>query len=108
MHNSIPEYVPTASISTVVTMPLHVKPFEKKGFEEVIFLLKYHQTPQVLKRWSIEKKREKILKKEEKRKKREKGKRGKKRKALRVSSNKGEVNTLRREKHFNFKNLLLM
>jgi hypothetical protein len=109
MHNSIPEYVPTASISTVVTMPLHVKPFEKKGFEEVIFLLKYHQTPQVLKRWSIEKKREKILKK--RRKKREKGKRGKrgkKRKALRVSSNKGEVNTLRREKHFNFKNLLLM
>jgi hypothetical protein len=26
-------------------MPFHVKPFEKKVFEEVIFLLKYHQTP---------------------------------------------------------------
>jgi hypothetical protein len=35
-------------------MPLHVKPFEKKVFEEVIFLLKYHQNPHVLKRQSIE------------------------------------------------------
>jgi hypothetical protein len=81
MHNSIPEYVPTASISTVVTMPLHVKPFEKKGFEEVIFLLKYHQTPQVLKRWSIEKKREKILKKRRKKKKERKRKKRKKKKS---------------------------
>jgi hypothetical protein len=24
-------------------MPFHVKPFEKEVFEEVIFLLKYHQ-----------------------------------------------------------------
>jgi hypothetical protein len=39
------------------------KPFEKKVFEEVIFLLIYHQNPQVLKRRSIEKKREKVLKK---------------------------------------------
>jgi hypothetical protein len=37
--------------------------------------------------------------------KREKKRRGRKRKALRVSSNKGKVNILRGEKHFNFKNL---
>jgi hypothetical protein len=43
-------------------------------------------------------KREKIKKKERKRK------RGRKRKALRVPSNKGEVNILRGEKHFNLKN----
>jgi hypothetical protein len=45
--------------------------------------------------------REKVLKNK-------KGKRGRKRKALKVSSNKGEVNILRGEKHFNFKNLFLM
>jgi hypothetical protein len=33
-------------------------------------------------------------------------KRGRKRKTPRVSSNKGVVNILRREKHFNFKNIL--
>jgi hypothetical protein len=77
-------------------MPFHVKPFEKNVFEEVIFLLKYHKTPQVVKRRSIEK-REKVLKKE-------KGKRGRKRKAPRVSSNKVEVNIFRGEKHYNFKN----
>jgi hypothetical protein len=55
VHNFIPEYVSTASISTVMTMAFHVKPFEKKVFEEVIFLLKYHRNPQVFKRWSIEK-----------------------------------------------------
>jgi hypothetical protein len=43
----------------------------------VIFLLKYHQNPQVLKRQSIKKEREKLLKKERKR--------GRKRKAPRVS-----------------------
>jgi hypothetical protein len=43
------------------------------------------------------------LKKREKEKKR---RRGRKRRAPRVSSNKGEVNILRGEKHFNFKNLL--
>jgi hypothetical protein len=59
MHNSIPEYTSTASIFTVMTMPFHVKPFEKEVFEEVIFLLKYHQNPQVLKRRSIEKKEKK-------------------------------------------------
>jgi hypothetical protein len=79
VHTSTPEYASTASISIVMTMPFHVKPFEKKVFEEVIFLHKYHQNPQVLKRQSIGKKREKVLKKERKRK----------RKTLRVSSNKG-------------------
>jgi hypothetical protein len=43
------------------------------------------------------------LKKREKEKKR---RRGRKRRAPRVSSNKGEVNILRGEKHFNFKNIL--
>jgi hypothetical protein len=66
----------------------------------VIFLLKYHQNPQVLKRQSIEKR--------EKKKKKEKGKRGRKRKAPRVSSNKGEVNILRGEKYFNCIYLVLM
>jgi hypothetical protein len=46
------------------------------------------------------KKRENILKKEKKKKRR-----GRKRKSPRVSSNKGEVNIVRAEKHFNFKNL---
>jgi hypothetical protein len=55
------------------------------------------------KRWSIEKKRENILKKEKKKKRR-----GRKRKAPRVSSNKGEVNILRGETHFNFKIFFLM
>jgi hypothetical protein len=42
-------------------------------------------------------------------KKRKKEKeRKRKRKAPRVSSNKGKVNILREEKHFNFKNLVLM
>jgi hypothetical protein len=50
-----------------MTTPFHVKPFEKKFFKEVIFLLKYHRNPQVLKRGSIEKKRKSI----EKRKKEE-------------------------------------
>jgi hypothetical protein len=93
MHNN-PEYASTASISTVMTMPLHVKPFEKKIFKEVIFLLKYQQNPQVLKRRSIEKKREKSIQKKKK-----KEKRGRKRKAPRVSSNKGKVNILRGEKN---------
>jgi hypothetical protein len=71
VHNSIAEYAATASISTVMTMSFYVKPFEKKVFEEVIFLLKYHQNPQVLKRQSIEnKKREKVLKKKKKKRRR--------------------------------------
>jgi hypothetical protein len=73
-------------------MSSHLK---RKFFAEVIFLLKYHQNLQVLKRRSIEKKREKILKKEKERERKKKGKRGRKRKAPRVSSNKGDVNILR-------------
>jgi hypothetical protein len=91
-----------------MTMPLHVNPFEKKVFEEVIFILKYHQNPKVLKRQSIEQKERETIEKREKGKKKEKGKIGRKRKAPRVSSNKGEVNILRGEKQFNFKNLFLM
>jgi hypothetical protein len=72
-------------------MPFHVKPFEKKVFEEVTFLLKYHQNLQVLNRRSIEKGR-KVLKN---RKKKGKGKRWRIRKAPRVYSNKGEVNIKR-------------
>jgi hypothetical protein len=51
------------------------------------------------------KKRENVLKtKGEK----EKRRRGRKRKAQRVSSNRGEVSILRGEKHFNFKMFFLM
>jgi hypothetical protein len=60
-----------------MTMPLHVKPFEKKVFVEVIFLLKYQQNPQVLKRRRIEKRKRKSIKKE-KEKERKKKKRKKK------------------------------
>jgi hypothetical protein len=70
MHKSIPEYASTASISKVMIMPFRVKPFEKKVSEEVIFLLKYHQNPQVLKRLSIEKReRESIEKRKERKRK---------------------------------------
>jgi hypothetical protein len=79
MHNSILEYASTTSIFIVMTMPLHAKPFEKKVFEEVNFLLKYHQNLQVLKRRSIGKKREKVLKKRKK-EKREKGRKEEKEK----------------------------
>jgi hypothetical protein len=91
-----------------MTMPFHVKPFEKKVFEEVIFLLKYHQNPPSPRETEHRKKERKSIEKREKKKKKEKGKRGRKRKAHRVSSNKGEVNILRGEKHFHIKNLFLM
>jgi hypothetical protein len=55
----------------------------KRSFWRSNFLLKYHQNPQVVKRRSK--------------------KRGRERKPPRVSSNKGEVNILRGERHFNFK-----
>jgi hypothetical protein len=93
MHNSIPEYVSTASISTIMTLSFHVKPFENKVFEEVIFLLKYHKNPQVLKKQSIEKKK----------KGKRKNKRKEKKKLQESPQIKGEVNILRGEKHFNFK-----
>jgi hypothetical protein len=69
----------------------------KETFEEVIFLLKYHQNPQETEHRKKKKKRENILRKEKKKK------RGRKRKAPTVSSNKEEVNILRGEKRFNFK-----
>jgi hypothetical protein len=56
-----------------MTMSFHVKPFKKNIFEEVIFLLKYHQNLQVLKRQSIEEREREgksIKKKEKERKKR--------------------------------------
>jgi hypothetical protein len=61
----------------------------KRSFLRSDFLLKYHQNPQVLKR-------------------RSKKKRERERKAPRVSSNKGEVNILRGERHINFKKYFLM
>jgi hypothetical protein len=62
----------------------------KRVFREVIFLLKYHQNPQVLKRRNIEKRKKKKKEKKE----------------LQESPQiKGEVNILRGEKHFNFKDL---
>jgi hypothetical protein len=64
-------------------MPFHVKTFEKKVFEEVIFLLKYHQNPQVLNKRSIEKKRENVLK-EKKRERKKKGKRKKLQESLQI------------------------
>jgi hypothetical protein len=82
VHNSIAEYASTASISTVMTMSFYVKPFEKKVFEEVIFLLKYHQNPQVLKRQSIEnKKREKYWKKRKRKEEERERKKRKKKKS---------------------------
>jgi hypothetical protein len=50
-------------------MSFHIKSFENKAFEEVIFLFKYHQNPQVLKRQSIEKDRKSIEKRKRKKKK---------------------------------------
>jgi hypothetical protein len=74
-------------------------PFEKKVFEVVIFLLKYHQNPPSPQETEHKKRRgRKIIGKKER-------KRGRKRKAPRVSSDKGEVNILREEKYFNFKNI---
>jgi hypothetical protein len=69
----------------------------------VIFLLKYHQNPQGTEHRKRENESENILKKKKKKKRR-----GRKIKAPRVSSNKGEVNILRGEKHFNFKIFFLM
>jgi hypothetical protein len=60
----------------------------KRSFWRSDFLLKYQQNPS---RDGAKKKKER--------------KRGIERKASRVSSNKGEVNILRGEKYFNFKNL---
>jgi hypothetical protein len=69
----------------------------------VIFLLKYHQKRPSDGAQKKEKNREKTYLKKEKKKKR-----GRKRKAPRVSSNKGEVNILRGENYFHFKIHFLM
>jgi hypothetical protein len=50
-----------------MAMSFHVKPFEKKVFEEVIFLFKYHQNRQSPQETEHRKKREKVLKKGKKR-----------------------------------------
>jgi hypothetical protein len=86
-----------------MTMTFHVKQFEKKVFEEVFFLLKYHQKPPSTQETKHRKRERESIEKKKKTKK-DKGKRGRK-KTPRVSSNKGEVNILRGEKHFNFKNI---
>jgi hypothetical protein len=55
----------------------HVIPFENKVFEEVIFLLKYHQnplSPQDMEHKKRERERENLLKKERKREKKRKKK----------------------------------
>jgi hypothetical protein len=76
MHHSILEYASTASI---------LRPFEKK------FLNKWF-SPQISSKPPIPQETE------------QNKKGGRKRKAPKVSSNKGKVNILRRERHFNFKN----
>jgi hypothetical protein len=56
-----------------MTIPFHLK----RIFEEVIFLLKYHQTPQEMehsKKRKMKKKREKTYRKREKRKKKKSSK----------------------------------
>jgi hypothetical protein len=45
MHNPIPKYASTASISTLMTNPFHAIPFEKKVFKEVIFSSKIFKPP---------------------------------------------------------------
>jgi hypothetical protein len=89
--NSILEYASTARISIAMTMSFHVMPFEKR------FLKKWFSPqisspppcPQEMEHWK-------------------KRKSGRKRKAPRVSSNKAEVNILRREKHLTSKIPFLM
>jgi hypothetical protein len=87
MHNSIPEYASTASISIVMTMPFHVMPYEKS-------FLKKSFSPKILSKPPSPQEMEH----------REKKKKKKKEKKLQESpQTKGEVNILRREKHFNLK-----
>jgi hypothetical protein len=74
---------------------------KRKFLKKRFFSSNIIKIPRVLKRRSTkEREREKIIEKEEERKKEEE------KKTPRVSSNKGEVNILRGEKHFNFKNIL--
>jgi hypothetical protein len=89
MHNSILEYASTASISIVMTMPFHVMPFEKR------FLKKWF-CPQISSKPPSPQETEH-------RKKEEKEEKGKEKKLQEYPQIKGEVNILRGEKHFMFK-----
>jgi hypothetical protein len=77
-----------------MTMPFHVKSFEKKFLKKLF-------SPQISSKPPSPQETEHNKKGEKERKVK---KRGRKRKASRVYSNKGEVNILRGEKRFNFKN----
>jgi hypothetical protein len=78
VHNSIPKYATTASISIIMTMPFHVMTFEKK-------FLKKEFSPQIPSKppspQEMEQK-EKSIEKEKKRKKKEKKKKNKSSKSL--------------------------
>jgi hypothetical protein len=76
----------------------------KRKFLKKWFFSQISSKPSSPQETELRKKGEKYWKK----KKKEKQKRGRKRKAPWVSSNKGDVNIIRGEKHFNFKNLFLM
>jgi hypothetical protein len=101
VHNSTLEYVSTANISTtphlhnhglamlacitplrIIRPPLIYQIYLKRSFWISDFLLKYHQNPKSL---------------------RDGAKNGRERKVPRVSSNKGKINILRWDRHFNFK-----
>jgi hypothetical protein len=78
-----------------MTMPFHVMPFEKR-FLKNWFSPQISSNPQVLKRWSIEKREKRIQRKKKKEKKLQES-----------PQRKREVNILRGEKHFNFKDHFL-
>jgi hypothetical protein len=74
VHTLIPEYASATSISTVMTMPFHAIPFEKKVFEEVFFSSNIIKTPHVPNRWSVKKRRVRKIIEKKKEKKRKKNK----------------------------------
>jgi hypothetical protein len=92
MHNSIPKYASTASISIVITMPFHVMPFEKR-FSNNWF------SPQILSKPPSPQEMEH----RKKEKQEEKGK-----KAPRVSSNKRGSQYFERRKTLQLQRSLLM
>jgi hypothetical protein len=84
-------------------MSSHLK---RKFLNKWIFSSNIIKTPDILKRWGIDKKREKNI---EKRRKRRKRKKVEEKEKLQVSLQiRGSQYSQRRKKHFNFKNLLLM
>jgi hypothetical protein len=85
MHNSIPEYASTTSISIVMTMPFHVMPFEKR------FLRKWF-SPQISSKPPSPHKTEQRKKREKKEEKLEE--------SLQI---KGKLIFWEEKKHFNFK-----